>query len=147
VPLRPAALLLLALLAPAGSSPPAAARAGSVTPLPTATGSSPVVPEHSVAPQRCTATVWVTLRWPGGFQGAVTLTNSGPTPLYGWYVAWELTGAGLAQVWNGSAMVSGPTAMVHAPSWLSPVAPGQAVSAGFLAIGEPPDTPIQPTCG
>lgn len=147
MPLRPAVLLLLALLAPAGSAPATVARPGSATPIPPATGSPPPAPQHSVAPQRCTATVWVSLRWAGGFQGTVTLTNAGTTPLYSWYVAWQLPGAALAEVWNGSAMVSGPTAMVHAPSWLSPIAPGQTVSAGFLAIGDPPDTPIQPICG
>jgi len=126
---------------------PVGALADVGTPLPTASSASPVAPEHSVAPQRCTATVEVALRWSGGFQGTVTLTNTGTTALHSWYVAWEMPGVTLVEVWNGSAMVSGPTAMVHAPSWLSPLAPGQRASVGFLVIGGPSAIAIQPTCG
>jgi chitin-binding protein len=98
--------------------------------------------------ERCTARIYPTLRWTGGYQGVVVLTNQGTSPMYAWYVAWELPpDTALGQVWNGIAMVSGPTVMVHAPSWHSPLAPGATISAGFLASGDPPTTDPRTLCG
>jgi cellulase/cellobiase CelA1 len=131
VPIRRAARTLVVVFALATAIP--AGPAWADTPLPAPT---------------CTATVWTVLRWSGGYQGTVTLTNTGPSPLHAWFVAWELpAGAALAQTWNGIAMVSGPTAMVHAPSWHSRLAPSGTVTAGFLATGEPPAGPPHTVCG
>jgi chitin-binding protein len=98
--------------------------------------------------ERCTAEVFVTLRWAGGYQGTVLVTNRGAAPMHAWYASWELPPrTALAQVWNGLAMVSGPTVMTHAPSWHDVLAPGDTVSAGFLASGDPPTDPPHTLCG
>jgi hypothetical protein len=105
-------------------------------------------PAPSVAPSRCTAAVTPVLRWSGGFQAQVRITNTGDTPMYAWYVSWQWPLAvRLAEVWNGIAMVSGPVAMVHAPSWRSPLAPGATAIAGVLATGELPVQADALVCG
>ncbi len=133
MPFRPVLRTLLVTLALVVALPAGAARAD--TPLP-----SP--------PERCTATVWTVLRWPGGYQGTVTMTNVSPAPMHGWFVSWQLpAGVALSQTWNGAPMVSGPIVMVHAPTWRTPLPAGETATAGFLATGDPPADPGRVLCG
>jgi Cellulose binding domain len=138
-------VLLAALAALPASHAVAATPAPPGSSAPTASG-SPLPGEP-----RCTAQVVPVLRWTGGFQATVTITNLGDAPMYSWYVTWTWPdwpgGARMTQAWNGIAMVSGPVAMIHAPSWHSPLAPGQTATAGLLATGDPPTTDLQVRCG
>jgi Cellulose binding domain len=107
-------------------------------------------PSTSAAPPapRCSARVVPVLRWTGGFQATMTITNLGATPMHAWYTTWMWPdGVRMTQVWNGIAMVSGPVAMIHAPSWHSPLAPGETASAGLLVTGDPPATDLDVQCG
>lgn len=127
---------------------PGAATAVPAAPGPPPTGSPVTSGAASPTGGRCRAVVSVTLRWAGGYEGVMTLSNAGADPMHAWYVAWELPpGSRLDEVWNGIAMVSGPTAMIHAPSWHSPLLPGDTASAGFLASGDPPAEPPAVQCG
>ncbi|WP_420866387.1 cellulose binding domain-containing protein [Carbonactinospora thermoautotrophica] len=93
----------------------------------------------------CTVTVKVDTSWQGGFQASVTIKNTGTTPIDDWYVSWTMpSGVTISQGWNGTFMQSGTTAMVHAPSWNSTLAPGATATAGFLG-SNPSSSPPTPT--
>ncbi|MFI7039729.1 lytic polysaccharide monooxygenase [Microbispora rosea] len=96
----------------------------------------------------CTATVKLTNTWQGGFQGEVTIKNTGTGPLNGWYVQWQMSnGATITQAWNGTSMQSGPFAMIHAPEWNSSLAPGASATAGFLGSGSATPSISDISCG
>ena len=108
-----------------------------VTPPPTTppTTRPPTTPPPTTPPPtECTTTVQVDSSWPGGFQATVTVKNTGTAPMADWYGSWTMpTGTAVAQGWSGTFMTSGTTAMVHAPSWATTLAPGATATAGFLA--------------
>ncbi|WP_245647099.1 cellulose binding domain-containing protein [Microtetraspora niveoalba] len=90
----------------------------------------------------------LTNSWPGGFQGEVTIENTGSSVLNGWYVQWTLpSGAKITQAWNGTSMQSGPTAMIHAESWNSALAAGATATAGFLGTSASTPTFTDVSCG
>ncbi len=61
-------------------------------------------------PGGCTATYTKNSEWGGGFQGAVTVRNSGTSPLSGWTVraTWP-NGQSVTQVWEATHTPSGTT--------------------------------------
>ncbi len=90
----------------------------------------------------CTASYRSVGSWSGGFQGEVTVTNSGSSALNGWTVAMTFgSGQAVSQVWNGTATTSGATTTVTDASWNGPLAPAAATTFGFLANG----TAVAPT--
>jgi endo-1,4-beta-xylanase len=72
--------------------------------------------------------------WPGGFQGDVTITNTGREPLTRWSLAWSFAdGQRISQSWNGTATQTGTAVTVTSASWNATVAVGGTTSFGFLA--------------
>jgi lysophospholipase L1-like esterase len=118
---------------------------GSPTPSPTrttaATTTTATPPTTTPPPAAaCTAAFTVTNAWAGGFQGSVTVTNSGTRPITGWSVTWvEPSGQAVSQVWNGTVSRSGSTVTVTNAGWNGALAPGATATAGFLstATGAP----------
>ncbi|MET8144230.1 lytic polysaccharide monooxygenase [Sphaerisporangium sp. NPDC005288] len=121
---------------PPSSPPPSSPPPSSPPPVtPTPTPSSP----GAIA---CQATVTLASSWQGGFQATVTIKNTGSTPINEWYVSWMMPlGITMTQAWNGTMMQSGPSGMIHAPSWALKLDPGASATAGFLATMTGSGTP------
>jgi hypothetical protein len=108
------------------------------TPPTTAPTTPPTTPP-TTAPggSGCTATYQSTGSWQGGFQGAVTVTNSGSSTIAGWTVRLTLaTGQTVTQLWNGAFTQSGGQLTVTNTTWNGSLAPGATATFGFLADGD-----------
>jgi cellulase/cellobiase CelA1 len=98
------------------------------TPAPTTPGPTPT------GGARCTATYKVTGEWSGGFQGEVTVKNTGTAATRAWTAGWNFAaGQTLGQVWNGTGSQSGAAVTVHDAGWNGVLAPGASTTFGFLA--------------
>jgi hypothetical protein len=117
----------------------------SPTPSPTTPSPSPTTPRPTTptptAPTptptgtaACTATYRITGQWTGGFQGEVTVRNTGATATRAWTVGWAFTaGQTLSQVWNGTGTQTGTAVTVHDAGYNGAIAPGAGTTFGFLA--------------
>jgi hypothetical protein len=89
-------------------------------------------------PANCTATYHTTGEWPGGFQGSVTVTNTGSTPFTGWSATWTYAnGEKVAQLWNGTWAQTGGTVTVTNTAWNGSIPPGGSQVIGLLGTGSP----------
>jgi mannan endo-1,4-beta-mannosidase len=82
----------------------------------------------------CSATYRQVNSWPGGFQGEVTVTNTGTNTTTGWTVVMTFAnGQTVTQVWGGLATVpaSSPVA-VRNESWNGSLGPNASTNFGFL---------------
>src|SRR5689334_2381030 len=74
--------------------------------------------------------------WQGGFQGSLTVTNTGTDAANPWSVTFSLpSGVTINNGWNGTFTQSGTTVTVAAPSHATSLSPGASVSLGFTANG------------
>ncbi|NES12847.1 MULTISPECIES: cellulase family glycosylhydrolase [Micromonospora] len=116
---------------------------GGTTTSPSATGTpntspGPTTPAPTTpAPSGgCTATYKQVNAWQGGFQGELTVTNSGTGTVSPWSVTWTWpSGVTLASGWNATVTQSGTTVTAAAPDWAKALAPGASVTIGFTANG------------
>jgi aryl-phospho-beta-D-glucosidase BglC (GH1 family)/chitodextrinase len=84
----------------------------------------------------CQATYRVTSAWSGGFQGEVTVRNTGTTAIGGWTVTWTVpSGSSIGSLWSGRLTVSGSTVTVRNEAWNGSVAPAASTSFGFTGNG------------
>jgi hypothetical protein len=61
----------------------------------------------------CHVNYTISNQWPGGFQAALTIENTGSTPLSNWTLTWAFAnGQTVSNLWNGSETQSGSTVMV-----------------------------------
>ncbi|GAA2435081.1 GDSL-type esterase/lipase family protein [Streptomyces macrosporus] len=80
----------------------------------------------------CTASFRATSTWQGGYQGEVTVRNTGTVPVSGWSVRITLADGGrITQVWNGT-LDAGAGAVRNA-AWNGALAVGSGTSFGFIA--------------
>ena len=87
-------------------------------------------------PASCTGTYSVTSSWPGGFQGQVTVADTGNSPVNGWSLAWAFPGAQqITSLWNGTYTQSGANVAVTNTPSDGTIEPGASVSVGFIANG------------
>ncbi|MFJ2814911.1 MULTISPECIES: cellulase family glycosylhydrolase [unclassified Streptomyces] len=71
--------------------------------------------------------------WQGGFQGELTLRNTGTTDLDGWTLAFSFAdGQTVSTMWGGTATQNGSAVSVAAASYTSAVPAGGSVTVGFL---------------
>ncbi|GIF14659.1 cellulose binding domain-containing protein [Actinoplanes teichomyceticus] len=127
---------------------------GSPSPSPSTSspGPSPSVPSPSpsTSPSTgCTAVYRVTGSWSGGFQGEVTVTNTGATAATGWTVTWAYTGGQtVTQAWGGTATQSGAAVTVTHASYNGALASGASTTVGFLGgtTGTTNPVPSPVTC-
>ena len=70
--------------------------------------------------------------WSGGFAARVTVKNTGPDPIDGWSLGWELVDAkAVTRHWDAK-MVTGTSGVTASNlSWNRVIAPGGTVSFGF----------------
>ncbi|MBF8191886.1 cellulose binding domain-containing protein [Nonomuraea sp. K274] len=99
---------------------------------------SGVTPSPTVTPTAgtggCAATYRNAGQWQGGFQGEVTVKNTGSAPMSGWTVRWTFAdGQRISQVWNGTLSASGSAVSVRDVGWNGTLAPGASATFGFLA--------------
>jgi endoglucanase len=91
----------------------------------------------------CTATYRTTSSWDGGFQGEVTVTNTGTTPSRGWSVVLALaSGRTITNLWNGTLLANTVTNAGHNGA----LAPTAAATFGFVANGPVADAVTVTSC-
>jgi alpha-galactosidase len=111
---------------------------GSASPTVTPTTAAPTTaapttsPPPSTAP--CQVTYAITGQWPDGFQGEVTIRNTGTAPVSGWSLRWSFAnGQQINQAWGASYTQSGAQVTATNVSWNGTISPGAAVSFGFIS--------------
>jgi hypothetical protein len=89
------------------------------------------------AAQTCPVTFNIANSWPGGFQGGISITNTGTTAINGWTVTWTFPGnQQITQLWGGNVSSQGETITVTNLSWDANIPVGGAMSSvGFIANG------------
>jgi endoglucanase len=103
---------------------------GGSTSSPSPSGSS------SPAAGACTATYQQDNAWQGGFQGSVTVKNTGGGTLSPWSATWSWpSGVTLASGWNATVTQNGTTVTAAAPTYAAALAAGASVTIGFTANG------------
>ncbi|MFI5839164.1 cellulose binding domain-containing protein [Catenuloplanes sp. NPDC051500] len=119
------------------------------TPTPTGTGSPAPTPTPTPA-AGCTASYRVTGQWQGGFQGELTVANSGVTASRSWTARFTF-GAGqqVAQSWGGVVTQSGADVSVGNAAWNGVLPPGGNATVGFIGswTGSNPTTTATCTFG
>jgi hypothetical protein len=111
------------------------------TPTTYTTGTGPTTPPPTTAPPTsppptgkvCTATYAVTGQWGGGFQGAVTVRNSGSSAITGWRVTWTFAnGQTITQLWDGNLTANGPNIAVTNKDYNGSIAVNATRGFGLL---------------
>ncbi|MER7456807.1 cellulase family glycosylhydrolase [Micromonospora sp. NPDC126480] len=94
----------------------------------------------------CTATWSVANSWQGGYQGQVTVTNTGTSPTTSWRVTWtNPSGSSVASLWNGRLTTSGGRNTVTNEPYNGALAAGASTTFGFTASG-PSTAPTDLAC-
>ncbi|GHJ44514.1 hypothetical protein Cs7R123_18560 [Catellatospora sp. TT07R-123] len=140
-----------ALVSALGGTTPSPSPSRSASPSPSASPSRSASPSPSSSPppagKSCAATFTVTNQWNNGFQGDITVKNTGSVALTGWIVKLVFpNGQVVTQGWNGTFSQSGATVTVTNLSWNGALAPGATASAGFLASWSGVNGPPTVTC-
>ncbi|MET8436650.1 cellulase family glycosylhydrolase [Streptomyces sp900116325] len=72
--------------------------------------------------------------WPDGFQGEITVRNTGATTINGWTLAFAFAdGQTVTNMWGGSPTQNGGTVSVAPASYTSTITAGGTVTVGFTA--------------
>ncbi|PNV35811.1 beta-mannosidase [Streptomyces sp. DH-12] len=80
----------------------------------------------------CAVAYRVTGEWPGGFQGEVTVRNTGSTAVEGWTLRWTFpAGQRITNLWGGAVTQSGAEVSVAAAPYTATIPPSASVSLGF----------------
>jgi cellulase/cellobiase CelA1 len=73
-------------------------------------------------------------QWQGGFQGSLSITNTGSSTVNGWSLVFSFAnGQMMTQIWNASAAQAGSQVTITNLSYDGMIAPGSTLSSvGFL---------------
>ncbi|RSM41122.1 serine/threonine protein kinase, partial [Amycolatopsis balhimycina DSM 5908] len=97
--------------------------------------SSTAVTSVVAGPPACAARYQVVKSWDGGFQGLVTVRNSGRAGLAGWTVSWaNPAGTSIDDLWNGTLVRTGSTSAITSAEWNAVLRPGETTTFGFVAL-------------
>ncbi|MFI7433217.1 cellulose binding domain-containing protein [Micromonospora haikouensis] len=128
----------------------------SATPTATPTPTPPVTPTPTLSPPvtptsnpggGCTAVYRIVGQWQGGFQGEVTVRNTGTAALGGWTVRFGYAdGQRINQAWNADVTQSGTAVTARNVGWNGTLAPGAEAAFGFLASAGSSNPVPQTTC-
>lgn len=100
-------------------------------PNPTSTGTG-----NPPGPGACSATFRSTSTWSGGFQGEVTVTNTGTSAIAGWSVGLSLgSGQSVSNLWNGSLTGTAPNYTVRNANYNGALNGNGSTTFGFVANG------------
>ena len=125
------------LIALAGGTVPTPTPTSGTTPTPTPTsGTTPTpTPTQPSGSSSCHVVYSITNQWPGGFQGSLSITNTGSSAINGWTLQFSFAnGQTITQLWNGNYTQSGSMVSITNLSYNSSIPAGQSVSSppGFL---------------
>ncbi|WP_236004505.1 cellulase family glycosylhydrolase [Amycolatopsis pittospori] len=82
----------------------------------------------------CAVTYKVGSQWQSGFQGEVSIRNTGTSAVDGWTVAWSFAnGQQVTQMWGAIATQGGAGVSARNESWNAAIPAGGSVSLGFTA--------------
>ncbi|KDN19090.1 serine/threonine protein kinase [Amycolatopsis rifamycinica] len=131
--LAAAAVVTAAASIPPGREPASAAAQLASAPSATAATTPPASP--SAGPPGCAARYQVVKSWNGGFQGLVTVRNSGRAEVTGWTVSWPTpAGTSIDDLWNGRLVRTGASSAVANAEWNAVLKPGESTTFGFVAL-------------
>ncbi len=73
--------------------------------------------------------------WPGGFQAAITIANTGSSAINGWALTWSFPGTQqITNLWNASWTQNGQAVSAQSLSYNASIAPGNSYNGvGFTA--------------
>ncbi|MEV4831940.1 cellulose-binding domain-containing protein, partial [Micromonospora sp. NPDC049257] len=116
------------------TTPPPTTAPPTTPPPTTAPPTTPPVTTPPAGATGCAVGYSVTGQWQGGFQGEVTIRNTGTAPVDGWTLQWSFAdGQRISQAWNASYTQSGGTVRATNADWNGAIAAGATTSFGFLA--------------
>jgi len=95
----------------------------------------------SQPPGGCSGSYQTTNSWSGGFQGAITVTNTSSSTISSWRITFSLGGATIVNFWGGRASGS---SYVNEP-WNGTLSPNASTTFGFVANGSAPGS-VTVTC-
>ncbi|MFI5842277.1 cellulase family glycosylhydrolase [Catenuloplanes sp. NPDC051500] len=125
------AILSPYLIAPVGGGTSTPTPTGTSSPTPTGGTSSPLP-----ATGACAVTYTQDNAWQGGFQGTLTVRNTGTSAVNPWRATWTWpAGVTVASAWNATVTQSGTTVTAAGPAWSPSLASGASVAIGFTANG------------
>jgi chitin-binding protein len=107
---------------------------GGTQPPPTGGPTNPP-PTNPPGNGACTATYAAASTWNGGFQGTVTVRNSGTANIGAWTVSMNVGSATIQNLWNGVNTGTTGTVTVRNANYNGTVAPNSSTSFGFTANG------------
>ncbi|MFD0742792.1 cellulose binding domain-containing protein [Phytohabitans flavus] len=113
------------------------------------TTAPPTTAPPTTAPPRdgCVATYRAVGQWPGGFQGEVTVRNTGTATTRGWTVRLTFAnGQQVNQMWGGSYTQSGSTVTVTNAGYNGAIGPNSSATFGFIASWTGSNTAPTLTC-
>ncbi|WP_410592411.1 serine/threonine-protein kinase [Amycolatopsis sp. lyj-23] len=123
-----AAAVVTATATPSGRGP--ASAAAQLASAPSTTPST-----RAAVPAACAARYQVVKSWNGGFQGLVTVRNSGQGAVSGWTVSWATpAGTSIDDLWNGRLVRTGATSAIANAEWNAALEPGGSTTFGFIAL-------------
>ncbi|MGZ2356090.1 cellulase family glycosylhydrolase [Streptomyces sp. 372A] len=80
----------------------------------------------------CSVGYKVVGQWPGGFQGEITIRNTGTAAIEGWKLGFSFAnGQTVTNMWGGTPTQSGGAVSVAPASYTSTIAPNSSVTVGF----------------
>lgn len=80
----------------------------------------------------CSVAYRGTNEWPGGFQGEITIRNTGGAAVSGWTLGFAFpAGQTISNMWGGTPTQSGASVTVAAASYTSTIPAGGSVTVGF----------------
>lgn len=109
---------------------PAEAPAATTTTVPPAR--SATTPAPAPAARACAVTYRVANQWPGGFQAAVSVRNTGTSAINGWSVRWTFAnGDSMREMWDAQGRQSGSSVTASNAGYNPRIGPGDTVQFGF----------------
>jgi cellulase/cellobiase CelA1 len=85
--------------------------------------------------------------WGGGYQGGVTVKNTGSGTISGWKVGMTLpSGQSISQIWSGSASATSGAVTVSNVSYNGTLGAGAGTAFGFIANAASATAPSGLTC-
>lgn len=82
----------------------------------------------------CSVGYRVSSEWPGGFQGEITIRNTGTAAIGGWKLVFAFAnGQTVSNMWGGTPTQSGATVSVANASYTSTIPASGSVAVGFTA--------------
>ena len=124
------------------TSPTVSPTTSSPSPTPSTSSPSPST-SPTATTGGCTATYKITGSWSGGFQGEVTVANTGTAATKSWSVGWTFTaGQTVTQLWNGTVTQTGTAVKVVNAGYNGAVAAGGTTTFGFLGSTSGTTNPV-----